>query len=163
MVLVPWFEGERTPNLPNAQASLTGLTLASTNRPTLARAAIEGMLSGLAVGLEAIQAQGVEVRRVLLIGGAAANDGVARIAAQVFDAEIVVPAAGEYVALGAARQAAGVRAGGTGRVDGGHDPGGRARPPPADPGALRRGGGPARPGELIARFAVDSGGRNTSE
>lgn len=112
VVLVPWFEGERTPNLPHAQASLTGLTLASTNRPTLARAAIEGMLSGLAVGLEAIQAQGVEVRRVLLIGGAAANDGVARIAAQVFDAEIVVPAAGEYVALGAARQAAGVLAGG---------------------------------------------------
>lgn len=112
VVLVPWFEGERTPNLPNATASLTGLTLASTTRPTLARAAIEGMLSGLAVGLEAIQAQGVEVRRVLLIGGAAANDAVARIAAQVFDAEIVVPAAGEYVALGAARQAAGVLAGG---------------------------------------------------
>jgi xylulokinase len=112
VVLVPWFEGERTPNLPHAKASLTGLTLASTNRPTLARAAIEGMLSGLAVGLEAIQAQGVEVRRVLLIGGAAANEAVARIAAQVFDAEIVVPAAGEYVALGAARQAAGVLAGG---------------------------------------------------
>lgn len=111
VVLVPWFEGERTPNLPHAKASLTGLTLASTNRPTLARAAIEGMLSGLAVGLEAIQAQGVEVRRVLLIGGAAANEAVARIAAQVFDAEIVVPAAGEYVALGAARQAAGVLTG----------------------------------------------------
>ncbi len=110
VVLVPWFEGERTPNLPNATASLTGLTLASTTRPTFARAAIEGMLSGLAVGLEAIQAQGVEVRRVLLIGGAAANDAVARIAAQVFDAGIVVPAAGEYVALGAARQAAGVLA-----------------------------------------------------
>lgn len=112
VVLVPWFEGERTPNLPHAQASLTGLTLASTNRPNFARAAIEGMVSGLAVGLEAIQAQGVEVRRVLLIGGAAANEAVARIAAQVFDAEIVVPAAGEYVALGAARQAAGVLAGG---------------------------------------------------
>lgn len=112
VVLVPWFEGERTPNLPHAQASLTGLTLASTNRSNFARAAIEGMLSGLAVGLEAIQAQGVEVRRVLLIGGAAANEAVARIAAQVFDAEIVVPAAGEYVALGAARQAAGVLGGG---------------------------------------------------
>ena len=112
VVLVPWFEGERTPNLPHATASLSGLTLASTTRPNLARAAIEGMLSGLAVGLEAIQAQGVEVRRILLIGGAAANEGVARIAAQVFDAEIVVPAAGEYVALGAARQAAGVLSGG---------------------------------------------------
>jgi len=112
VVLVPWFEGERTPNLPHAKASLNGLTLASTNRPNLARAAIEGMLSGLAAGLEAIQAQGVEVRRILLIGGAAANEGVARIAAEVFDADIVVPAAGEYVALGAARQAAGVLAGG---------------------------------------------------
>ncbi len=112
VVLVPWFEGERTPNLPNAKASLNGLTLASTNRPNLARAAIEGMLSGLAAGLEAIQAQGVEVRRILLVGGAAANAGVARIAAEVFDADIVVPAAGEYVALGAARQAAGVLAGG---------------------------------------------------
>ncbi len=112
VVVVPWFEGERTPNLPNAKASVNGLTLASTNRPNLARAAIEGMLSGLAAGLEAIQAQGVEVRRILLIGGAAANAGVARIAAEVFDADIVVPAAGEYVALGAARQAAGVLAGG---------------------------------------------------
>ncbi|WP_298874086.1 xylulokinase [uncultured Microbacterium sp.] len=112
VVLVPWFEGERTPNLPHAQASLTGLTLASTTRANFARAAIEGMLGGLAVGLEAIQAQGVEVRRILLIGGAAANEGVARIAAQVFDAEIVVPSAGEYVALGAARQAAGVLANG---------------------------------------------------
>lgn len=70
------------------------------------------MLCGLAVGLEAIQAQGVVARRVLLIGGAAANEAVARIAAQVFDTGIVVPAAGEYVALGAARQAAGVLAGG---------------------------------------------------
>lgn len=112
VVLVPWFEGERTPNLPDAQASLSGLTLASTTRPNFARAAIEGMLCGLAVGLEAIQAQGVVARRVLLIGGAAANEAVARIAAQVFDTGIVVPAAGEYVALGAARQAAGVLAGG---------------------------------------------------
>ena len=112
IVLVPWFEGERTPNLPDAQASLSGLTLASTTRPNFARAAIEGMLCGLAVGLEAIQAQGVVARRVLLIGGAAANEAVARIAAQVFDTGIVVPAAGEYVALGAARQAAGVLAGG---------------------------------------------------
>ena len=111
-VLVPYFEGERTPNLPDATASLSGLTLASTTRPAIARAAIEGMLCGLAAGLDAIRDQGVELHRLLLIGGAARNPAVSAIAAQVFDLPIVVPAPGEYVALGAARQAAAVVAGG---------------------------------------------------
>ncbi|WP_313357847.1 FGGY-family carbohydrate kinase, partial [Microbacterium sp.] len=44
LVLQPWFEGERTPNLPDATASLFGMTLASTTRENLARAAIEGVL-----------------------------------------------------------------------------------------------------------------------
>lgn len=106
LVLVPYFEGERTPNLPGATAALTGMTLASTTRPNLARAAIEGLLCSLADGLDAVRGQGVEVHRILLIGGAAQNPAVRRIAAQVFDAPVVVPAAGEYVADGAARQAA---------------------------------------------------------
>ncbi|MFF5213640.1 FGGY family carbohydrate kinase, partial [Streptosporangium sp. NPDC000396] len=44
LVLRPYFEGERTPNLPDATATLFGMTLGSTTRPALARAAIEGML-----------------------------------------------------------------------------------------------------------------------
>jgi xylulokinase len=106
VVLVPWFEGERTPNLPSARASISGLSLATTTRPHLARAAIEGMLAGLATGLDAIRVLGVEAHRVLLIGGAAQNEAVAVIASQVFDVPVAVPAPGEYVALGAARQAA---------------------------------------------------------
>ena len=106
LVLVPWFEGERTPNRPDATASLTGMTLASTTRPNLARAAIEGMLCGLADGLDAVRAQGVAAARILLIGGAAQNPAVQAIAAQVFDVPVVVPEAGEYVAAGAAVQAA---------------------------------------------------------
>ena len=105
-VLHPYFEGERTPNLPDATATLTGLTLASTTRENLARAAIEGMLCGLADGLDALQAVGVDARRILLIGGAAQNPAVAAIAAQVFAAPVEVPQPGEYVALGAAAQAA---------------------------------------------------------
>ncbi|MFF2371125.1 xylulokinase [Agromyces sp. NPDC058110] len=105
-VLVPYFEGERTPNLPNATAHLDGLTLASMTRPNLARAAIEGMLCALADGLRAVSGLGVSVDRVLLIGGAAQNAAVRAIASQVFDAPVVVPAPGEYVADGAARQAA---------------------------------------------------------
>ena len=106
LVLRPYFEGERTPNLPDATASLFGMTLASTTRPNLARAAIEGLLCGLADGLGALRAQGVVPRRVLLIGGAAQNPAVSAIAAQVFDVPVVVPEPNEYVALGAAMQAA---------------------------------------------------------
>jgi xylulokinase len=110
-VLVPYFEGERTPNLPDATASLAGLTLANTTRANLARAAIEGMLCGLAAGLDAIRKAGVDTTRILLIGGAAANPGVQAIAGQVFDLPVHIPAPGEYVADGAARQAAWVLTG----------------------------------------------------
>ncbi|WP_213815655.1 xylulokinase [Glaciihabitans sp. dw_435] len=105
-VLQPYFEGERTPNLPDATATLFGMTLLSTTRPNLARAAIEGLLCGLADGLDAVRAQGVEATRLLLIGGAAQNSAVSAIAAQVFEVPVVVPEPGEYVAAGAAVQAA---------------------------------------------------------
>jgi len=105
LVLQPYFEGERTPNLPDATATLFGMTLANTTRPALARAAIEGMLSALAEGLEAVTALGVGAERILLVGGAAQNPAVQRIAAEVFGLPVDVPLPGEYVAAGAARQA----------------------------------------------------------
>jgi xylulokinase len=105
-VLHPYFEGERTPNLPDATATLSGLTLASTTRENLARAAIEGMLCGLADGLDAVLKQGVTATRLLLVGGAAQNPAVSAIAAQVFEVPVVVPEPAEYVALGASVQAA---------------------------------------------------------
>ncbi|MVA76300.1 xylulokinase [Auraticoccus sp. F435] len=111
LVLQPWFEGERTPNLPEATATLFGMTLASTTRPRLARAAFEGLLCGLADGVEAVQRVGVEARRVLAIGGAARSRALPRIAAEVFDSTVELPAPGEYVALGAAFQAAWVLTG----------------------------------------------------
>jgi xylulokinase len=106
LVLQPYFEGERTPNLPDATATLFGMTIDSTTRPNLARAAIEGMLSALADGLGALQANGVVAERILLVGGAAQNPAVQAIAAQVFEVAVVIPTPGEYVAAGAARQAA---------------------------------------------------------
>ncbi|WP_332602820.1 xylulokinase [Arthrobacter sp. S2(2024)] len=111
VVLVPYFEGERTPNLPHAKASFHGLSIASTTRPNIARAAIEGMLCGLAGGLDALRDQGVRAERLQLIGGAVQNPAVQRIAAQVFDLPVVIPSPGEYVARGAAVQAAWALAG----------------------------------------------------
>lgn len=109
--LQPYFEGERTPNLPDATASLTGMTLASTTRENLARAAVEGMLSGLGAGLDALRGLGVPLERALLIGGAAQSAAVREIAPLVLGLPVVVPEPGEYVALGAARQAAHAAAG----------------------------------------------------
>jgi xylulokinase len=106
LVLVPYFEGERTPNLPNAKASIHGMTIASSTRENLARAAIEGMLCGLNAGLLALEALGVEGKRILLVGGAAQNIAVQEIARTIFKLPIELPVPGEYVAEGAAVQAA---------------------------------------------------------
>lgn len=106
LTLLPYFEGERTPNLPDATASLSGMTLSSTTRPNLARAAVEGMLRGLGAGLDALRALGIPLERALLIGGGAQSDAVRRIAPLVLGLPVEVPDPGEYVALGAARQAA---------------------------------------------------------
>lgn len=111
VVLVPYFEGERTPNLPHAKASLHGLSIASTTRNNLARAAIEGMLCGLSGGMDSLRALGSPTTRLLLIGGAVQNPAVQAIAAQVFDLPVVIPRPGEYVARGAAVQAAWVHSG----------------------------------------------------
>jgi xylulokinase len=112
LVLVPYLEGERTPNLPHARGAVHGLTLRTATPAHLARAAVEGLLCGLADGIDALVGQGVTVERVLLIGGGAASPAVQRIAPGIFGHPVVVPPPGEYVADGAARQAAWVLAGG---------------------------------------------------
>src|SRR3954447_26981335 len=111
MVLVPYLEGERTPNRPDATGALHGLTQATADRAALARATVEGLLCGLADGLDAVAAGGTPVRRVFLIGGGAQSEAVRRIAPAVLGVPVLVPPASEYVADGAARQAAWVLSG----------------------------------------------------
>ena len=106
LVHVPYLEGERTPNLPTATGSLHGMTLANMTRENLARAAVEGVLCLMADGIDAVRAQGVTIERVTLIGGGARSAAVRALAPAVLGVPVVVPAPGEYVALGAARQAA---------------------------------------------------------
>jgi len=112
LTMLPYFDGERTPNLPDARGSLHGITRENLTPENIARAAVEGMLGGLADALDALVSVGIEPRRVLLVGGAAGNPAVVDVATTLVSAPVEVPPAGEYVADGAARQAAWILAGG---------------------------------------------------
>jgi xylulokinase len=102
LTLLPYLDGERTPNRPDATGVLRGLTSA-TRRDDLARAAVEGLLCSLA---DAVDALPIQAQRILLIGGGSRNPAVQQLAPAIFGMPVHVPPPGEYVALGAARQAA---------------------------------------------------------
>jgi xylulokinase len=111
LVLVPYLDGERTPNRPDSTGALHGLTISTSTPGHLARAAVEGLLCGLADGLESLVAQGISTHRVILVGGGAQSRAVREIAPVVLGHTVSVPPPGEYVADGAARQAAWVLSG----------------------------------------------------
>lgn len=111
VTLLPYLDGERTPNRPDATGTLHGLTT-STSPAHVARAAVEGLLCSLADAVDRLaEVTGTSVRRIVLIGGGARNRAVRQLAPAVLGRPVVVPAVAEYVAIGAARQAAWVLSG----------------------------------------------------
>jgi xylulokinase len=106
LVLVPYLAGERTPNRPNATGALHGVRIDNATPANLARAAVEGLLCSLADGVAHLAAHGVVARRILLVGGGAQSQALREIAPTVFGMPVLAPTPAQYVALGAARQAA---------------------------------------------------------
>lgn len=106
LVCVPYLEGERTPDFPNARGALHGISLKNFTKENVARAAVEGMLCGVGEGIEALKSLGARPESIRLIGGGAQSEAVRQIAPAVFGIPVIVPEHGEYVADGAARQAA---------------------------------------------------------
>ncbi|MFM8752914.1 MAG: FGGY-family carbohydrate kinase, partial [Actinomycetota bacterium] len=104
--VIPHFDGERTPNRPQARGNFHGITHSNFTKANIARAAIEGVVAGMVYATQAVEKLGVSYSRVLLIGGAAKNTAVQKIAADFFGKTIHLPPTGEYVADGAAKQAA---------------------------------------------------------
>ncbi len=112
VTLVPYFDGERTPNLPDATGTFTGLTNATT-REQLALAAHDGVLCGLLGGLDALRAVGATIDgRVFLVGGGSRSVAYRRRAADLLGQPVIVPDTDETVATGAAVQAAVIATGG---------------------------------------------------
>ena len=111
ITLIPYFDGERTPNRPDAHARLEGLTLANTTRTNLARAFVEGLLCSQRDCLELLKRLGTTVSRILLVGGGAKSPAVRAYAPGILGMDVQLPRPDEYVAIGAARQAAWALAG----------------------------------------------------
>lgn len=112
LVLVPYLDGERTPNRPHATGTLAGLRT-DTTREAVARAAVEGVVCGLLEGLdrlaEALAAAGAPLRadgRLLLLGGGARSPAYRHVVADLAGREVTVPGGSEHVAAGACVQAA---------------------------------------------------------
>ncbi|MBG7587624.1 xylulokinase [Rothia kristinae] len=112
-VFIPYFAGERTPDLPEARAQLLQMG-AGFGRKTLARAAVEGLACSVLEALEKVLDQtGARAQRVLLVGGGAGSGALRTILAGILGRDLEVPDPEEFVALGAARQAAWVLSGAT--------------------------------------------------
>jgi xylulokinase len=106
LTLLPYLDGERTPNRPDATGTLAGLRT-SHDRADLARAAVEGVVHGLLDGLDALEAQGITVGgRLVLTGGGARSRAVRKALADLSGRVVEVHAFAEMVARGAAVQAA---------------------------------------------------------
>ena len=105
LVLLPYLTGERVPNVPRGKGVYYGLTPATFKAGHLARAAMEGVTMGLNYGLNRLRELGIDPEEIRLTGGGARNRAWRRIAADVFDAEIVTLKEEEGAAYGAALQA----------------------------------------------------------
>jgi len=105
LMLLPYLTGERTPNVPHGKGVLYGLTTASFTAGHLCRAAMEGVTMGLNYGFNRMRELGIEPVEIRLTGGGARNGAWRRIAADVFDVEVVTLKEEEGAAYGAALQA----------------------------------------------------------
>jgi xylulokinase len=106
LTLLPYFDGERTPNLPKGTGVYFGLNRTTLAKGHLARAAIEGATLGMNYGLQRLSAMGVKAREIRLTGGGARSALWRQIAADIFGVPVVAMAQDESAALGGALQAA---------------------------------------------------------
>jgi D-xylulose kinase len=105
ILLLPYFNGERTPALPTAKAVFFGLTSTNYNPRNLARASMEGATFGLRYGLDVLKQLGINPSEIRLVGGGAKSPLWRQMVADVFNCPVVCPKSSEAGAVGAALQA----------------------------------------------------------
>jgi len=105
LVLLPFFNGERSPDLPLAKAALHGMDLHNLTSANLYRAAMEGASYSLLLGYQALREAGLQGERLVLTGGGANSGAWRQMIADLFQLPVEVPVQTEGAAFGAALQA----------------------------------------------------------
>ena len=105
VVTLPFFSGERSPNLPDGKACILGLDTKNYAQNNLLRSAMESAIFGLRTGLDAFRAQGCDVMQLRLTGGGAGSASWRQMVADIFALPVTVQVTDEGAALGAALQA----------------------------------------------------------
>lgn len=105
VMTLPFFQGERTPNLPNGRGCILGLNNTNYSAENLLRSAMESAVYGLRTGLDAFRRQGCEISSIRLTGGGARSAVWRQMVADVFGLPVTVQQLDEGAALGAALQA----------------------------------------------------------
>jgi xylulokinase len=106
LMFLPYFDGERLPNLPNGCGVIHGFNSINTNRHDIARALIEGIVVGLAQGMKRLVELGIRADELHITGGGAKSATVRQIVSDLLGLPVVGLKIGEGAALGAAIQAA---------------------------------------------------------
>ena len=105
VVMLPYFNGERTPNYPHGKGCLMGFDLENMTERNISRAALESAIFGLKLGLDAFEALGYTAKEVRLIGGGAKSAVWRQMVADVCNLPVMVPKIKEAAAFGAVLQA----------------------------------------------------------
>jgi len=105
LIMLPFFTGERTPDLPNARASLLGLTAQNCTREHLLRATVEGATYAIRFGLDELSGLGVDATEIVLTGGGSKSAAWRQIVADVCGLPVVQLTQDEGASFGAALQA----------------------------------------------------------
>ena len=105
LTFLPYFDGERLPNLPNGAGVIHGLNSSDTNRHDIARALVEGIVIGPAQGMNRLISLGIEAKELRITGGGAKSASMRQIVADVFGLPVIGLKVVEGAALGAAIQA----------------------------------------------------------
>ncbi|MCU0989014.1 MAG: xylulokinase [Xanthomonadales bacterium] len=114
VITLPFFNGERTPNLPHAKACVFGLDSRNTRPENLLRSAVEGATFALRQGVDRLRELGIEAREILLTGGGAGSPTWRQVVADVCATPVTVFRQDAGAAFGAVLQALFVLDGGQG-------------------------------------------------
>ncbi len=104
IITLPFFNGERTPNLPNGKGCIVGMTGTNLKKENIFRSSLESAIFSMRMGLDSFKELGFDITEVRLIGGGAKSALWRQIASDILNLPVVVPENEESAALGAALQ-----------------------------------------------------------